>query len=86
MLGEGDLGAAELWGEGSLFSERDLWSALADDTEDEEEFVCWMRDVGRAILDRELLRGDMASPSMVTDRTSCREAEKELMNGSREMI
>lgn len=66
----------EFRGEGSLFCERDLQSALLEDTEDEEELVCWVTDVGWEVLDRELLRGDIASSSMVTGWKTCQKVNK----------
>lgn len=57
----GDPGATELRGEGNLFSECDLRSALLEDMEEdeEEETGCCVADIGWDVFDRELLRGDM---------------------------
>lgn len=37
---EGDPGATELRGEGNLFPERDLQSALPEEMDEEEELTC----------------------------------------------
>lgn len=81
---EGDSGGLECRREGSLLVERDVRSALMDDTEDDEELVCWVTDVGWEVFDRELLRGDMALSRRIMNCATCLRADNCLTETARD--
>lgn len=62
----------ELRGEAALMFERELRSALPDETDDEDELVCCVAErVGCKIFERELLLGDMATKQSMRASGHC---------------